>query len=329
MEIIPVVHCFDNNYVLPAAVAFYSLLENADSKYFYKIYVLHNDITLENQEKLIKNIEKFKNSELIFIDMKNRFLDTWEKLQAKEHYSKEMFYKLLTPSIFREYEKIVLSDVDVIYLDDISKEFLNFDINENFYFAGISGIGKRNYYINLYKKYFSDEDTEKLKYGAGYLIMNLKKCREDLIEDRFFECIKNKIQGLKQPEQDVLNLCCYPYIKSLPLKNMVCTYMYDELGREKEIYSEIYKKEDEIEEALKNPVQLHYATGTKPWKSLNCTKSKEWFNYLLKTSFAEEFFDNIQRKYIDNPNKLICKFSIPFSKKRKLIFTLEKSRKVK
>ncbi len=134
---------------------------------------------------------------------------------------------------------------------------------------------------------------------------------------------------MKQPEQDVLNLCCSPYIKSLPLKNMVCTYMYDELGREKEIYSKIYKKEDEIEEALKNPVQLHYATGTKPWKNLNCTKSKEWFNYLLKTSFAEEFFDNIQRKYIDNPNKLICKFSIPFSKKRKLIFTLEKSRKVK
>ena len=37
MEIIPVVHCFDNNYVLPAAVAFYSLLENADSNYFYRI----------------------------------------------------------------------------------------------------------------------------------------------------------------------------------------------------------------------------------------------------------------------------------------------------
>lgn len=329
MEIIPVVHCFDNNYVLPAAVAFYSLLENANFDYFYKIYVLHNDITLENQEKLIKNIEKFKNSELIFIDMKNRFLDIWERLKAKEHYSKEMFYKLLTPSIFKEYEKIILSDVDVIYLDDISKEFLNFDINENFYFAGISGIGERNYYINLYKNYFSDEDVKKLKYGAGYLIMNLKKCREDSIEDKFFECIKNKIQGLKQPEQDVLNICCYPYIKSLPLKNMTCTYMYDEYGKEKEIYSKIRKSKEEIEEALKNPVQLHYATGTKPWKNLNCTKSKEWFNYLLKTSFAEEFLDNIQRKYIDNPNKLICKFNIPFSTKRKLIFTLEKSKKIK
>lgn len=30
--VIPVVFCFDNNYVIPASVAFYSLLENA-SKY--------------------------------------------------------------------------------------------------------------------------------------------------------------------------------------------------------------------------------------------------------------------------------------------------------
>lgn len=329
MKIIPVIHCFDNNYVLPAAVAFYSLLENADSNYFYRIYVLHNDITKENQKKLVKSTEKFKNSEIIFIDMKNKFLDIWEKVKAKEHFSKEMFYKLLTPSIFKEYEKIILSDVDVIYFDDISKEFLNFDINENFYFAGISGIGKRKYFINLYKIFFSDEKIKKLKYGAGYLIMNLKKCREDLIENKFFECLENNIEGLKQPEQDILNLCCYPYIKSLPLRNMVCTYMYDEYGKEKEIYSEIYKSKEEIEEALKSPVQLHYATGTKPWKNLNCTKSKEWFKYLLETSFAEEFFDNIQKKYIDKPNKLICRFSVPFSVKRKLIFTLEKSKKIK
>ena len=31
-------HCFDNNYVIPAGVAFYSLLENANPNYFYKIY---------------------------------------------------------------------------------------------------------------------------------------------------------------------------------------------------------------------------------------------------------------------------------------------------
>ncbi|ELB2754452.1 hypothetical protein QNF07_002746, partial [Vibrio alginolyticus] len=68
MQVIPIVHCFDNNYVIPAAVAFYSLLEKSDKNYKYQIYVLHEDITLLNQEKLKKTIQKFKNSELIFIN---------------------------------------------------------------------------------------------------------------------------------------------------------------------------------------------------------------------------------------------------------------------
>ena len=58
-NIIPVMHCFDNNYVIPAGVAFYSMLENADKSYQYKLYVLHSDITQENQDLLFETIKKF------------------------------------------------------------------------------------------------------------------------------------------------------------------------------------------------------------------------------------------------------------------------------
>ena len=44
--------CFNNEYAIPAAVAFRSLLENASKDYFYKLYVSHTDISLENQKKL-------------------------------------------------------------------------------------------------------------------------------------------------------------------------------------------------------------------------------------------------------------------------------------
>ena len=49
---IPIMHCFDNNFVIPAAVSFESMLAHADQTYFYKLYVLHNNITVQNQEKL-------------------------------------------------------------------------------------------------------------------------------------------------------------------------------------------------------------------------------------------------------------------------------------
>lgn len=51
---IPVLHFFNNKYVTPAAVSFYSMLENADKNQNYILYVGHSDITKENQEKLKK-----------------------------------------------------------------------------------------------------------------------------------------------------------------------------------------------------------------------------------------------------------------------------------
>ena len=76
---IPVLHFFNNKYVIPAAVSFYSMLENADKNYNYILYVGHSDITRENQEKLKKTIECFSNAQLKFIDMNNKFDDLFRK----------------------------------------------------------------------------------------------------------------------------------------------------------------------------------------------------------------------------------------------------------
>lgn len=86
---IPIMHCFDNNYVIPAAVSFYSMLMNANTKFNYKLYVLHTDITTKNQSKLIELVNNFSYADLEFINMKNRFNDVWGNLQNKGHYSKE------------------------------------------------------------------------------------------------------------------------------------------------------------------------------------------------------------------------------------------------
>lgn len=76
---IPVVHFFNDKYVLPAAVSFYSMLENASKEHCYVLYVGHSDISKENQEKLRILVQKFKNSKIVFLDMKNKFEDLFCK----------------------------------------------------------------------------------------------------------------------------------------------------------------------------------------------------------------------------------------------------------
>lgn len=69
---IPIIFCHDENYVIASSVAMISLLTNSSKFYFYKLFVLHDDISLSSQLKLSKEVSKFKNCSLDFIDMTGR-----------------------------------------------------------------------------------------------------------------------------------------------------------------------------------------------------------------------------------------------------------------
>lgn len=297
---IPLMFCFDNNYVIPAAVAFYSLLEHANKNYKYTMYVLHTDISIKNQEKLQETIKPFSDfAELIFVDMENKFEGLWERIETKGHFSKEVMYKVLVASIFPKYDKIIVSDVDVVFLNDISQSYFDLDVSEDYYLAGVKLIGKMQWYMDRYLKTFTKEEVEKLSgFCGGYIVFNLKKLREDNMEEKFIKCFETEGYRINQMEQDVLNLCCYPKTKRLHLKYVACSYMWDEYKTEQDMETDTVYSKEEIEDAMTNTVQLHYATSKKPWKNVDCTKSEVWFRYLMKTNFIEEYFEKLPKNIV-------------------------------
>lgn len=294
-QIIPIMHCFDDNYVIPASVSFLSMLENANPRYFYKLYVLHTDISEKNQNTLNSIVSKFNNADLQFIDMNNKFNDEFEAMKTKAHYSKEILYKLLAPTIFPQYEQIIITDVDVVFCGDIAEIYDEGQFDE--YIAGIAYHNVlENFMRNTYEAQFSSEEIRKLLIGVGLLCVNLKKMREDGMEAKCVVYLEQNLHRLKQPEQDVLNLVCYPKIKLLPERFMVCTYLYDMIENNEFFGNEItLGKQDKvwIKEALSKVIQLHYAGAQKPWNTPTCTKSDVWFSYLLKTPFFYEVMRKI------------------------------------
>lgn len=295
-KIIPIAFCFDKNYVIPASVAFYSLLENSNKKYFYKFYVLHSDISEIQQKKLHDTIKPFKNiCKLTFIDMNNKFAELWEKNYNGDHFSKEVLYKLLLASIFHNYEKIIVSDVDVVFLGDISESYIKYDTNSNSYLAGVKTISKiSNYYIDNYSKYWNENDIKIFSnICGGYLVLNLKKIRNDDMEKKFMSFLEKNCNKLNQLEQDVLNMCCNKKITYLPLEYVSCSYLWDYFKNDKDFNDEKKYSVNEIKHAMSHPIQLHYATSIKPWKNVNCTKSEEWFKYIVKTPFLNDFLNDL------------------------------------
>ena len=312
-------HCFNNNYALPAGVSFYSMLEHANSNYDYRLYVLHTDITPENQAKLQETISGFKNASLEFINMGSRFDDLFLKTNIKSHYAKEMFYKFLPPSLFPQYDKIIITDVDVVWLGDISLGYFSFETSEDIYLAGhrggvLRGSWLEKYVETSYGADFTKEEIEKLSTNACYWIFNLKKMRADGKEREFIEFATENAHRIRQPEQDVINMLCFPKIRHLPFRAVVCTYIYDLFKTDADMNNNTIYSAAELREGMENPVQLHYATHVKPWKNTGCTKSEEWFKVLVKTPFLKDYLMQMEQRVSLMARNLLS-FKVPFLSK--------------
>jgi lipopolysaccharide biosynthesis glycosyltransferase len=297
---VPVLTCFDNNFVIPASVAFRSLVEHAERSHHYVIHVLHSDISLVNQRRLGETIAEFSNAEIRFMDMQGMLQDLFDATRTKGHYSKEMFYKLLAPSIFPQHDKMLVTDVDVAFLGDVSRDYLDFDIRADIYLAGSEGLVRRDSWVSRFKRAydatFTSDEVARLRIGAGYYVANLAKMREDSLEKRFLEFAWANTHRLVQPEQDVLNLICHPKIRILPADSMVCTYSYDFYRTDQDLAEDLTYPADEVKRALDHPVQLHYAGSAKPWNRSDCPKSEVWFEILARTPFLRDQFVAMSRK---------------------------------
>lgn len=289
---IPVIHCFDTRYVPAAAVAFLSMLEHASPDYDYRLFVMHTDITPDQQSRLQQVISRFPNAALEFIEMHDKWSDMFGRIRVKAHYSKEMLYKLLTPELFATFDKAIITDVDVLYRGDISQSFVDFDVqgsDSEYYCAGISYKdldleykkgGSQEEFQNKYKGYTEQERKSLAEgVGGGYLILNLKQMRLHNLSASFCGCLQRKAKLLVQAEQDVINICCYPHIKYLNPREMVCTYLWEWTTKE---------ERQRLHSILENPIQVHFATGVKPWNNSSCLFIEEWFSYLIRTPFLKD-----------------------------------------
>lgn len=291
--IIPIVHCFNDNYAAPAGVAFLSMLEHARNDDEYHIYACHSDITHEHQRQLMEIVGRFKNAKLEFVDMHNAYEEEFESLNTKGHYSKELIYKMVVPRLFPQYDRMIIADVDCVYQDDIGQIYRLCEENDGDYMAGVELLhsNKCNWLLDVFHIYddqYTQEEQRVLKLGlnAGFMIFNLKKMREEDLTSKFLAYFKANVHRLKQPEQDTIHICCYPKIQSLPTRTMICSYLYTVLEEdEKRVW----------QSALDNPIQLHYAAKEKPWNTPSSTKSNIWFSYLLRTSFYDEVMGKLDQ----------------------------------
>ena len=112
----------DQNFVPVLAVCLRSLADCADPGRQYHIYILHTQIEEADQRMLRKMLQKTRAGGSIRLD----FADIGARadgyrLRAKGHISAPTYYRFLIPELFRDCERVVYLDADLVVKKDIAQ----------------------------------------------------------------------------------------------------------------------------------------------------------------------------------------------------------------
>ncbi len=355
-EIVPIVVAFDNNYCIPAGVSLFSMLANAKRerervKLFYKIHCLVEGLSPENIAKLEETIAPFSAfSSIEFLDITDKELEprhNYRKLDpliageikklhlklnafSQKRFSKMIMCRFFLSSLFPKYDKMIMFDVDTLFVGDISESF--FIPLDDHYFGAVREKDliamNKNSAKDLYElrqmhaksvgvaNAFPDLEEAQILFdnyfNAGFLALNLKLWREENLENQLIGFFILKNEKLLFPEQDALCFVCRGRILELPYSYNAHPSFLDTPSFP----------------SVKEACMLHF-WGDKPWKLLSVIGAKKWHEALIQTPFKDAYFnapfldhlfESLQNKdkEIQNKDKEIhaLKKALSFSDKR-------------
>lgn len=326
-----IVYSSSDSYAPVAGVSLYSLLINNKETEEINIFIVDNHISDENKEKFTKLCEDFKRS-LTFIPIADieKLSDTTIDIGR---WNISTFGRLFEASLLpKAVEKVIHVDCDTMVTDSL-EPLWNMNMENKVVAGALECIGDN------YKKEIglSDDCTY---INAGNIMLNLKKIREENLEDKFKEYIKNHSQ-LSFVDQAVLNACIPDEEKLVfPLNynaySIIYYLKYKNLFRAKKVTH--YYTEKEVHQAVDNPAIVHFTTcfmdGSRPWiennhhprleEYLDYKKNSPWKDTPLEKDprnsvkkAAYKMFNVLPQGFVSSSIGLVHGVLIPFKNKFK------------
>ncbi len=285
-KIIPIFFAADEKYMPYLGVALTSLKEYITDDYRYQIHVLYTG-DLNGYSKKIKKLET-ENLKIAFEDVTEKINHILDCMHCRDYYTPAIYYRLLIPELFPQYDKVLYMDCDVVLLADVA-ELYNEDIGENYIGAvADQAVAAVPQFVEYTKKAL-DIDGDKY-FNSGVIVMNLKKFREIGFYEKF-NAVLRSYDFVVAPDQDCLNLIC---------KGKVHYY-----GLE-------WNKMPMGGKDGKLPKLIHYNLSMKPWHYDGVLYEEYFWDYAAKTEFLDvikqakaSFTPEMAQRDIDGSKKLL------------------------
>lgn len=280
-----IVFTSDNNYLRYLGVTICSICENnADEDIVFHV-VLSGQVQEPGKEYLKGIVSKY-GKQLHFYPIHNDLLDILPagKPGQPMHISTAAYYRLFLASILPEsVDKVIYLDCDLI-VEGSLKPMWETDMS-GCPIAAVTDMDAAS--LERYRRL-----RYPVRYGyfnSGVLLINLKYWREHDCQKAFEDFIHKHLDRIVYHDQDVLNCVFQTDKKELPIR-----FNLQEAG----LYTRVnlsWEYDDQLEEAIRKPVIVHYTTGQKPWNA-GCTHPWKglWYKYLAKTGITD--FTPVKKK---------------------------------
>lgn len=317
MSKLPIVFSFNEKFRLPAYVAISSLLSTAKPETAYQIYVVHDGLEPRTVDSFVSLVGK-SNSSIDFV-----LLNT--KLTADLPHSSKwppiVYARLFIPELFQEYQKVLYSDVDVIFTGGLEGIF-NVDMG-NSPIAAVPAEKKDSATTHQRLKTYKNE----LIFMSGLILFNINKCKSNSTYEKIERSIKEIGENqIKMFDLEVMNTMysdiCRLDLRYCILENLLENEFMNSV--EYRFLSEVFDRK-KIEEAIKEKTIIHYAgLPVKVWNRMS--PPDIYMSYIKKSPFYVDWSERQRRKTAATQSafqRLMSRFH-PSQKRRKQLRELIK-----
>lgn len=263
-RVVPIFLAADDKYIQFMMVTMQSVIANASTRYRYKMYVLHTDITAQNQE-IIKRLET-KNCKIKFVDVTEPMKKIEKKIALRDYYTATTYYRLFIADMFPQYDKVLYIDSDTIVKEDIANLY-QYNLGNNYIGAVRDQLIVQ---VDIYGDY-----AEKVLgisrgayFNAGVVLINCEQFRKKHMLKQFVELL-NTYTFVVAQDQDYLNILCKDKVLWLDPRWNV------QMG------GNIPVDEDKVK-------LVHYNLAEKPWHYQDCRMGKFFWEYAKQTEKYEQ-----------------------------------------
>lgn len=258
-----IVYASDDRFAEILGVSLVSLYENSKDMVDIIVYVLDGGITPENREKIESIAAAYGRSKITWIPAQDisRVLSMEVKVDRG---SLSQYARLFVSSdLPDDLDRVLYLDCDIAIVKSI-RELWNLDLQGKTIGALLDAFS-RHYRRNI------DLKPDDIMFNSGVMLIDLKKWKEQKVEDRLLKFIESKNGRIQQGDQGALNAvlshdtyCFEPRFNSVTIYH---DFNYKEMMIYRKPAKGFYDRE-EIKRAVDDPSIVHFTTSflsKRPW----------------------------------------------------------------